>query len=83
MNKIFLDARELEHPEPLRISLSHLQSMSDDEYLYMLSLRKPIPLLEIATGKGFVFLTHEDSNEIWHIIISKKSDIVLAELLDV
>ena len=83
MNKIFLDAREMEHPKPLQISLSHLQSMSDDEYLYMLSSRKPIPLLEIATGKGFLFLTHEDENDTWHILISKNSGFALEELLDV
>ena len=83
MNKIFLDARGMEHPQPLQISLSHLQSMSNEQYLYMLNIRKPIPLLEIAKERGFIHLTHQDSNEIWHILISKNSDIVLEELLDV
>ena len=83
MNKIFLDARGMEHPEPLQISLSHLQSMSNEEYFYMLNIRKPIPLLEIAKEKGFICFTHQDSNEIWHILISRNSDIILEELLDV
>ena len=83
MNKIFLDARGMEHPQPLQISLSHLQSMSNEEYLYMLNIRKPIPLLEIAKERGFIYFTHQDSSEIWHILISKKSGIILEELLDV
>jgi len=83
MNKIFLDAREMEHPEPLQISLSHLQSMSKEQYLYMINVRKPIPLLEIAKEKGFIYFTYQDSREIWHILISKNSEIVLEELLDV
>ena len=83
MNKIFLDAREMEHPEPLQISLSYLRSMSTQEYLYMINIRKPIPLLEIAKERGFVCFTHQDSSEIWHILISKNSNIVLEELLDV
>jgi CRISPR/Cas system-associated exonuclease Cas4 (RecB family) len=83
MNKIFLDAREMEHPEPLQISLSHLQSMTNEQYLYMINVRKPIPLLEIAKEKGFIYFIHQDSNEIWHILISKNSETLLEELLDV
>jgi hypothetical protein len=83
MDKIFLDAREMEHPEPLQSSLFHLKSMSDEAYLYMLNIRKPVPLLEIAKEKGFFSLVVQDSNEIWHILISKNSEIRLEELLDV
>jgi len=83
MNKIFLDAREMEHPQPLQISLSHLQSMSTEQYLYMINIRKPIPLLEIAKEKGFVYFTHQDSTETWHILISKNEEAILEELLDV
>ncbi|RUM70473.1 MAG: hypothetical protein DSZ07_02380 [Sulfurovum sp.] len=83
MDKIFLDAREMEHPQPLQISLSHLQSMSKEQYLYMLNVRKPIPLLEIAKDKAFISFVHQDSNGIWHILISKNSETILEELLDV
>ena len=83
MDKIFLDAREMEHPEPLQLSLFHLQSMSDKQYLYMLNIRKPIPLIEIAKERGFLYLSHQDTNQIWHILISKNSKISLEELLDV
>jgi hypothetical protein len=83
MDKIFLDAREMEHPEPLKSSLSYLKSMLESSYLYMLNIRKPVPLLEIAKERGFNCFTYQDSSQIWHILISKNSKISLEELLDV
>jgi len=83
MEKIFLDAREMEHPEPLQTSLFYLQTMSEAQYLYMINLRKPIPLLEIAKERGFLSFTHQDSNQIWHILLTKNSETTLEELLDV
>jgi len=83
MEKIFLDTREMEHPEPLQASLFHLQTMSEAHYLYMLNIRKPIPLLEIAKEKGFLFFTHQDANQVWHVLITKNSKTTLEELLDV
>ena len=83
MEKFFLDARELAHPEPLRISLEYLQEMSNRDYFYMLNIREPIPLLELAKEKGFKLFTHKDNNENWHIIISKNSQQNLEELLNV
>jgi len=83
MEKIFLDTREMEHPEPLQLSLSHLKTMTETQYLYMLNVRKPIPLLEIAKERNFLSFSHQDANQIWHILISKNRQISLEELLDV
>jgi hypothetical protein len=83
MKKILLDAREMEHPEPLQISLTHLRTMSDNEYLYMINLRKPIPLIEIVKEKEFLYIAHEDAEAIWHILITKNPSCNLEELLDV
>jgi hypothetical protein len=83
MNKIFLDAREMEHPQPLQIALSHLQSMSKESYLYMLNIRKPIPLIEIAKERAFNFFTYQDRDEVWHILISRDREASLQEFLDV
>ena len=83
MQKILLDAREMEHPEPLQISLTHLRTMNNDEYLYMINRRKPIPLLEIVKEKEFSYIAHQDSQEIWHILITKNPTCNLEELLDV
>ena len=83
MIKIPLDARELEHPIPLQLALGHLQKMTQEEYLYMIHRKKPIPLIELAKEKGFICLVERDKEEIWHILISKNQDVKLEELIDV
>jgi len=83
MNKIFLDAREMEHPLPLQTSLHYLQTMSNKHYFYMLNFKNPIPLIEIAKEKGFFYLEHKDALDLWHIIITKNSELVLEDLVDV
>ena len=83
MTKIPLDARDLEHPIPLQLALGYLQNMSQEEYLYMIHRKRPIPLIELAKEKGFISLVKQDHQEIWHILISKNRDIKLEELLDV
>ena len=83
MNKILLDAREMEHPIPLQLALNHLQTMKQSEYLYMLHRKKPIPLIEVAIEKEFAHFTHQDKEENWHILISKDNSYNLKELLDV
>ena len=83
MNKIFLDAREMEYPAPLQLSMEYLMEMGNDDYLYMINNKKPIPLLEIVKGKGFSLFMHQDKDESWHILISKNLDINLEDLLDV
>ena len=83
MNKILLDAREMEHPIPLQLALNHLQSMKQNDYLYMLHRKKPIPLIEVAKEKAFAHLIEQDDKETWHILISKDSSCNLKEFLDV
>ena len=84
MKKILLDAREMPHPEPLQHALSYLQKMSNEEYLYMLNRKKPIPLIEVAKEKVFAHHSYEDRpNSCWHILICKDIDCNLEELLDV
>ena len=83
MKKILLDAREMDHPIPLQLALNHLQSMDEKSYLYMIHRKKPIPLIEVAKEKSFAHLSHQDSQENWHILICKDSEVKLEELLDV
>lgn len=83
MNKILLDGREMEHPAPLQIGMKHLKVMSSDDYFYMLNNKNPIPLLDVATEKGFFHLSHQDKDGLWHIIITKNKSINLKDLLDV
>ncbi len=82
MKKILLDAREMEHPIPLQLSLSYLQSMGSGEFLYMVHRKNPIPLIEIAKEKKYSYLV-KNHNDTWHILISKESGIDLEDLVDV
>ena len=83
MRKIPLDAREMEHPIPLQLALGHLQTMLQEEYLYMIHRKKPIPLIELAKEKNFLYFFKQDKQEVWHILISKNQEIKLEELIDV
>jgi hypothetical protein len=73
----------MEHPIPLQLALNHLQAMGNEEYLYMIHRKQPIPLIEVAKEKEFAHFTHKDSHENWHILICKDSHANLEELLDV
>ena len=81
--KIFLDARELAHPEPFTISVGHLQDMGLEDYFYMINSLKPLPLIDVAENNGFITLSYEDKQGTWHILISKNPNHNLQELLDV
>jgi uncharacterized protein (DUF2249 family) len=83
VTKITLDAREMEHPIPLQLALGHLQKMAQEEYLYMIHRKKPIPLIELAKEKEFLYLVKQDTQEVWHILIAKNQNIKLEELVDV
>lgn len=83
MQKIPLDAREMEHPEPLRLSLKALKSMDKESYFYMIHRKNPVPLIEIAKDKGLAYLVHEDQEGVWHILISKNLTLNLEDYLDV
>jgi len=82
LKKILLDARDMEHPIPLQLALKHLKEMKENEFLYMIHRKNPIPLIEIAKDKEYSYLSH-NHNETWHILICKKTNCNLEELLDV
>jgi len=83
MNKIILDAREMEHPLPLQLAIEHLKALTMDDYLYMINNKKPVPLLEMVQEKGFAHFEYLDSKKTWHIIISKNLDVDMETLLNV
>ncbi|SFV53693.1 hypothetical protein MNB_SV-6-53 [hydrothermal vent metagenome] len=82
MKKIFLDARELEHPKPLEEAIVALRELDDDSYFYMIHRKNPIPLLSLAEGQGLNLLSHEESDGLWHIIISKNNQLDLNSLIE-
>ncbi len=81
--KIFLDARELAHPLPLEHAIHALRELKEDNYFYMIHRKNPIPLIDLATEQGFHVFSKEDKDHIWHILISKNSDIDLGAFCDV
>ena len=81
MTKIDLDARELEHPKPLEMSMKILHNLDDSSYLYMIHRKNPIPLLDFAKGLNLQIVTKEDNTQIWHILISPNQDIDLHSYL--
>jgi len=82
VRKIFLDARELEHPKPLEQAIVALRELDDESYFYMLHRKNPIPLLSLAEGQSFKLLSYEESEGVWHILISKNREIDLNNLIE-
>ena len=80
--KIYLDAREMEHPEPLEKAMKIIQSLDDNSYLYMLHRKNPLPLIDLAKGHLLKVLTQEDENNQWHILICKNQTIDLNDFLN-
>ena len=74
MTKIDLDARELEHPKPLEMSMKILHHLDDTSYLYMIHRKNPIPLIDFAKGLKLQIVSKEDTQQIWHILISPNQD---------
>lgn len=75
----FLDARDMEHPEPLEKSIAILKSLDEGSYFYMLHRREPIPLLALASEHNLNFISKFAKDENWHILISPNRDINLEE----
>ncbi len=83
MRKILFDARELEHPQPLEESVRRLSQLGEEEYLYMLHRKQPLPLLQMAQQHGFRTHAHEDAKGVWHIVITKMESVNLKDLIHV
>ncbi len=81
MKEIFLDARNLEHPEPLEKAISILKHLNDKSYFYMLHRREPTPLLALASEHNLNFVSKLAQDNNWHIIISPKKDINLEQFI--
>jgi len=82
MNKNFLDARELEHPKPLEEAIKALRELDNDSYFYMIHKKNPIPLINLAQKENFSLVSYEEKEDIWHILISKNSEIELNSLIE-
>ena len=81
MKKNFLDARELEHPKPLEEAIKALRELDEDSYFYMIHIKNPIPLVNLAQKQNFKSISYQESENLWHILVAKNSDIELEEFL--
>jgi hypothetical protein len=80
LREFFLDARELEHPEPLERSIEILKELDNKSYLYMLHRKEPIPLLALAQEHNLNFISINKDKK-WHILISPNTQINLKEFI--
>ena len=81
--KIFLDARELEHPIPLERAIAAIRELGEGNYFYMIHRKNPIPLIELAKEQGLEVLNREDGHGTWHILIARDRSLDLEALCDV
>lgn len=72
-NKIILDVRGLEPPEPLERVLDALSTLGSDQQLSMLIDREPIPLYRILAANGFNYQTNTQSDFSYEIVIWHKT----------
>ncbi|MDD5053649.1 MAG: DUF2249 domain-containing protein [Sulfuricurvum sp.] len=72
---IVLDTRELDHPMPLEIVTDAFKNLGNAQIIHMIHRREPIPLFEIITKNGGHYLSYEDSEQIWHIYITRNGDL--------
>ena len=82
-DRIFLDARELEHPVPLERAIAAIRELGNGNYFYMIHRKNPIPLIELAKEQGLGVLNREDENGTWHILIARDNTLDLEALCDV
>ncbi len=72
---ILLDTRELDHPLPLEMAVDAFKKLQSGEVVHMIHRREPIPLFEIITKNGGRYLSHEASDQLWHIYITRDGDL--------
>jgi len=77
----FLDARALEHPEPLKQAIEILKNLDIQSYLYMLHRKEPIPLIALANEHKLNNISIEGDDKNWHILISPNQEVNLKEYI--
>ena len=77
----FLDAREMEHPEPLEKAIAILRELSSKSYLYMLHRKEPHPLLALAREHRLNHISRCDDEGRWHILITPNPSVNLENML--
>ncbi len=82
MKRYLLDARMMEHPEPLEKAIAIIRKLDRDNYLYMIHRMQPVPLIALAKEHNLNHLSICDDSEVWHILISRNSEIDLSSMIE-
>lgn len=72
---ILLDTRELDHPVPLEMAVDAFKNLKSGEVIHMIHRREPTPLFEIIAKNGGKYLSYEESENVWHIYITRDGDL--------
>jgi len=64
-----LDAREIDG-EPFADIMSALGSLPADETLVLVNSFEPSPLYDVLEERGFEYMTHNPSTDLWEIEIT-------------
>ena len=81
MKCYFFDARELEHPIPLERSISYLKKLDENSFYYLLHRKEPIPLLALANEYKLNYISYQECENIWHILISPNKKVNLKQFI--
>ena len=76
---ILIDARELEHPLPLEMAVDTFKTLKGSDVIHFIHRREPLPLFEIITKNGGVYLSRQSSDGAWHILITRDPDLDLEQ----
>jgi hypothetical protein len=81
LRELFLDARSLEHPEPLEKAIDSIKQLDSNSYFYMLHRKEPIPLLALASEHNLNFVSKQQNDGNWHILISPNKEFSLKNFI--
>ncbi len=74
---ILIDAREMEHPIPLEMTIDAFKKLKEAEIIHLIHRREPLPLFDIITNNGGRYLSYQSDDEAWHIFITRNPDLDL------
>lgn len=77
---ISIDAREMEHPIPLELTIEAFKKLKGSEIIHLIHRREPLPLFEILTKNGGFYLSRETIEGVWHIHITRDPNLNLEAL---
>ena len=79
---IELDARNLEHPEPLERSVAIFAELEAEKIFHLIIHRYPRPLLMIAQKRGIRYEECQKSEREWHLLFTRDPTVDLKRTIE-